>query len=66
MDRLRGLWKSVRALVFRRSAERDLDEEMSFHVDMAAAEYERQGSSPGAARRKASSTLAVLNVFGNG
>jgi predicted permease len=33
--------------------DRDLDEEMRFHIDMRAAAYEREGLSPADARRKA-------------
>lgn len=34
MDRLKGVWKSVRPLLLRRRVERELAEELEFHVDM--------------------------------
>ncbi|MGH7448100.1 MAG: permease prefix domain 1-containing protein, partial [Longimicrobiales bacterium] len=53
MDRVRGVLKQLRALVFRRSAERELADELAFHVEMAAAEHERRGVSAKEARRMA-------------
>lgn len=47
---LRGLWKSL----FRREqAEAELDDELRAYVDLLAAEYERGGLTPEAARRAA-------------
>ena len=43
----------LRALVFRRREERELDEELRFHVDREAAERVRNGVAPEIARREA-------------
>ena len=44
---------AARALARRRQDERELDEEMGFHVDMEAARHERAGLAPAEARRRA-------------
>ena len=43
----------IRALTHRSSVEAELDEEMRFHIDMAAQHHASQGMSDGAARRRA-------------
>ena len=43
----------VRALFAKGTVERELDEEMRFHIDMEAAKHTRSGLSPGEARRRA-------------
>jgi putative ABC transport system permease protein len=53
MDRVKGLWKQARAMVFRRTAEQELAEEMAFHLDMATAENQRRGMRVEEARRMA-------------
>lgn len=47
----------VRGVVFRDRQSRELDEELSFHVDMAAAQLEREGVPRGEARRRAAVAL---------
>jgi putative ABC transport system permease protein len=58
IDRIRGIAKQLRALFFRRSSERDLADELGFHLEMEAAANERRGMSPAEARR------AALRAFG--
>ena len=53
MDRLRGVLKQLRALVHRRAANRELEDELAFHVEMATAENERLGMSTEEAHRRA-------------
>jgi predicted permease len=48
----------VRALLFRRSVERDLDDELQFHVEHQAAEYVRRGLPQAEALRRARLDLA--------
>jgi hypothetical protein len=48
--RLKLLW---RALIRRREFERELDEELDFHLEARSADLLRQGMSPEAARRQA-------------
>ena len=55
--RIRGtkrirMW--LQALISRRHVERELDEEMRFHIDMEAAKHARRGLPPDEARRRAS------------
>ncbi|HEY7189186.1 MAG TPA: ABC transporter permease [Vicinamibacterales bacterium] len=52
-------WLKVRALIMRRRLDRDLDDEVRWHLDLLAAEYERSGLPPEAAR------LAARRAFGN-
>lgn len=47
----------VRGLVFRDRQSREMDEELNFHVDMAAAQLEREGVPPAEARRRAAIAL---------
>ena len=55
-----GAWLAkVRALVTRRRLDRDLDDEVRSHLDLLAAEYERSGLTPEAAR------LAARRAFGS-
>src|SRR5205085_8893795 len=53
----RELWSDasyrVRAVFRRRALERELDDELRFHLDREAESYERAGMSPPAARRRA-------------
>lgn len=53
MDRLRGLAARLRSLFLRRAAERDLDDEIRFHLEMQTAENLRRGMDPAEARRRA-------------
>ena len=48
--RLRLLWRALRS---RRRFERELDEELAFHLDARREDLERQGMDPEAARRQA-------------
>ena len=52
-DLLSDLHYRLRALFRRGDAERDLDEELHFHLEREAEKYVRQGLAPDAARRKA-------------
>lgn len=52
-DWLRGVGLRVRALVRPRDAERDLDDEIRFHLEMEAKRLERRGMKPDAAWRAA-------------
>lgn len=64
IERLETLWSEVRhrfrALVRRDAVERDLDEELRFHLDRESEKYVRRGASRDAARRYA--TLAFGGV----
>ena len=53
VDRLRGAWKSVRALVRKGDVERELSDELAFHVAMETEKNVREGMSPEEARRAA-------------
>ncbi|HEY2896080.1 MAG TPA: permease prefix domain 1-containing protein, partial [Gemmatimonadaceae bacterium] len=53
MHRLRGLLARIRAIVHGERADRELDEEIRFHLDQEAAKLERGGLSPEEARRRA-------------
>jgi hypothetical protein len=50
---LRSIAHTVRALVWRRKADRDLDDELRFHVEMETELNLRKGLSPANARRAA-------------
>ena len=56
---LRGWLAKARALVTRRRLERGLDDEVQFHLDLLAADYERSGLTPDLAR------LAARRAFGS-
>ena len=53
MRRLHDLLFRLRALTWPRGLERELDDEMSFHLDMATEKLEREGLTPEEARREA-------------
>lgn len=54
MDLIHALLRRIRPLVRRRDAERDLDAELRFHLEMESEKYVREeGLSPGAVRRRA-------------
>jgi putative ABC transport system permease protein len=52
MASLRGVWLHIRSL-FRRRLDRDLEDELSFHAEMAAREYIESGMEPSEAWTKA-------------
>ncbi len=52
-DMLRGLVVRLRALLDRRGADQDLDDEIRFHLEHATAGYLAQGIAPDEARRRA-------------
>ena len=52
MTFLSDVLERVRALVFRRREERDLDEELRFHLEMEAEEMRRRGIAPQEIRRR--------------
>ena len=53
MTRFRVLWRRLSALFRAQSLERDLDDELSFHLDMEIAENLRKGMNPPEARQTA-------------
>ncbi|HEV7705311.1 MAG TPA: ABC transporter permease, partial [Gemmatimonadaceae bacterium] len=53
MYRLKGWLTRMRALLHAERADRELDEEILFHLEQETAKYERSGMSPEEARRKA-------------
>ena len=50
---LRGLWLKLRSLLSRPAAERELDDELRFHLEMETEANLRRGMAPGDARREA-------------
>jgi len=54
-----AVWHRLRAIVLRRRLDRDLDDEIAFHLEMRAAEYRTDGVSADQAR------LAARRDFGN-
>ena len=50
-------WRTLQSLVQRSTREREMDEEMRFHVEMEAAELTRGGMPPDEARRVAAATF---------
>lgn len=52
-DRMRGLGRRLRALVRRREAEREMDEELAFHIERATEQNLSRGLSAEEARRAA-------------
>src|SRR5687768_8725268 len=52
-ERLRSIAHTLRALVWRRKADRDLDDELRFHVEMETEQNLRRGMPPAEARRAA-------------
>jgi len=54
------LWRKLRSLVHRSERERDMDDEMRFHVEMEAAELVRGGMSADEARRVAAATFGGI------
>ena len=59
IERLIAIWHRLVAIVRRRRLDRDLDEEIAFHLSMREAEYRAAGSSAEAAR------YAARRRFGN-
>jgi len=53
MHRLKGWLTRMRALLHAERANRELDEEILFHLEQETAKYERSGMSPEEARRRA-------------
>jgi len=58
----RGLTRALRALVARDAAERELDQELQFHLDQETEKYIRAGMSPDRARRKALLAFGPMQV----
>src|SRR5690606_33169358 len=54
---IRGLWLALRGLFARTAVERELDEELRFHLDMEVERLVRAGMDPDAARREALRTF---------
>lgn len=53
LDRAKGAWKSLRALVLKDAVEGELSDELAFHVEMETRKNEAEGMSPAEARRAA-------------
>jgi|SRR5688500_17430281 len=51
------------ALLRGRNVDRDMDAEMSFHLEMEAADFERSGLPPDEARRRARQTFGGVQRF---
>src|SRR5262249_41890742 len=50
----------LRTVAFRQQEERELDEELSFHLEMEAEQHRRSGLSPAEARRRSAIALGGL------
>ncbi len=61
--KLGDLWFRVRALFDRHSMERDLDDELDFHLDMEARKLEAEGFTPEEARRLARVRFGGVDRF---
>lgn len=59
MSRLRYAWARLLAFFRSDALDRDFDDELTAHVEMACADYVRQGLDPDEARRRALSRLGV-------
>ncbi len=53
LNRVKGAWKSLRALLRKDDVEGELDEELAFHIEMETEKNIRAGLSPAEARRTA-------------
>ncbi|MBL8961991.1 MAG: ABC transporter permease [Gemmatimonadetes bacterium] len=58
----RGRWLRLRALVAPRAAERDLDEEMRFHLEQETARWRREGLPAADARQRALASFGGVEV----
>ncbi|MGH7720248.1 MAG: ADOP family duplicated permease [Gemmatimonadaceae bacterium] len=63
MSWLRGTWMSARALLRRRAVERELDEELRFHIDREIEERIARGMSPERARASAMRDFGGVERF---
>ena len=52
LERLGGIWLRIKALVYRRRLDRDLEEELAFHLAMRAQKYGDDPAANAAARRQ--------------
>jgi putative ABC transport system permease protein len=59
----RKLWRRVRALVAGQRLDRELDEELGFHLEMEAAKLRQSGLDPAAARRRARVEFGPVQRF---
>ncbi len=62
MTTLREAWARLIAFFRRDALDRDFDEELAAHVDMAIEEHIRQGLSPAEARRRALASLGTIEA----
>lgn len=53
LNRVKGLWKQLRALVDKTALERELDEELAYHIDRETEKNVAEGMAPAEARRRA-------------
>ncbi|MBK8250826.1 MAG: ABC transporter permease [Gemmatimonadetes bacterium] len=58
----RGQWLRLRALIAPRVAERDLDEEMTFHLEQETARWRREGLGAVEARQRALASFGGMEV----
>lgn len=63
MITLRGLVRRLAAVVRGRETDRDIDAELSFHLEMEAADHERGGLPPDEARRRARHAFGGVERF---
>ncbi len=63
MDQLKGWWKRARALVRPTAADREMTDELAFHLEMEVAKNLRAGMSPAAARRAARISFGGVERF---
>ncbi|HSK75441.1 MAG TPA: ABC transporter permease [Thermoanaerobaculia bacterium] len=63
MESLREIWSRVRLWAGRETMEREMDEEMRFHIEQATAKNIQAGMAPGEARRAARIAFGGLERF---
>jgi len=63
MDRIRAWWKRLRAMIRPEAADRELTDEMRFHLEMEVAKNLRAGMSPAAALRAARISFGAAEQF---
>ena len=54
---MNGLRRTLRSLVFKSRSEREMEDELSFHIEMATAQNVRRGMDPALARTEALRTF---------
>jgi putative ABC transport system permease protein len=64
MDRLRGLLRRLRAFVRSSEAERELNDELAFHIEMETSALIQRGHNEADARRQARHRFGAVDRFG--